>query len=198
MDDYAEEICQYRTREEPVRWIELHTIYTRQEQGVMVNILGQDITREKRQNQERLQALEDRAHIIGSLSSLFFSTYYIDVERDTFRIVTQLNRVGDVLGSEMECSAALRIYADHFIHPDDREKYLEIMNVENWRNTLRWWHPSVSMEYRRLPENPEEGGECSRVRATAVVAQIGVDDLPETVVYIAQDVTESRREEAQN
>lgn len=189
VENYEEEICQYRTREEPVRWIELHIIYTRQEQSVMVNILGQDITREKCQNQERQQALEDRAHIISSLSSLFFSTYYVDVKHDTFRSVTQLNRVGDVLGSEVECSAALRIYADHFIHPEDREKYLEVMNVENWRNTLRWWHPNVSLEYRRLPDNPEVSGECSRVRATAVVSQIGVDDLPETVVYIAQDVT---------
>lgn len=192
IEDYGDETFQYRTREEPTRWIELHIIYTRQEESVMVNILGQDVTREKCRAQERLQALEDRAHIISSLSSLFFSTYYVDVEHDTFRIVTQLNRVGDVLGSEMECSAALRIYAEHFIHPEDRERYLEIMNVENWRNTLRWWQPSVSMEYRRLPENPEEDPECTRVRATAVVAQIGVDDLPETVVYIAQDVTDSR------
>ena len=45
----------------------------------MVNILGQDVTEDKLQEAAKLQALEDRAYLITSLSSLFFSTYYIDL-----------------------------------------------------------------------------------------------------------------------
>ena len=72
-EDYLEEVCQYRLRGDPVCWIELHVIYSRQGDQVMVNILGRDVTREKNQEEKRLQALEDRAYIISSLYALFFS-----------------------------------------------------------------------------------------------------------------------------
>lgn len=190
-EDYQEEVCQYRLKGDPVRWIEQHVIYTRQENGVMVNILGQDITREKNRQAAEHQALEDRSYIISSLSSLFFSTYYVDLEHDTFRAVTQLSKVGDILGTEVDCVAALRIYAENFVHSEDREEYLRIMNPENWRRTLRWWHPYTALEYRTPPD--DETQECGWIRATAVVAQIGEDDIPKTVVYWAQDITETKK-----
>ena len=138
--------------------------------------------------------MEDRDYIITSLSSLFFSTYYIDVEKDSFRAVVQLRRVEDLLGEEVNCTAALQIYANHFIHPDDRAEYLRIMNVQNLRETLRWWKPCVAVEYRKLPEDPAAGEESfGWVRATAVLAQTGDDDMPKTVVYVAQDITGSRK-----
>ena len=137
VEDSSEEICRYRIRGEHVRWIELHILYSRQNNHVMVNILGQDITREKQEEEVRLRTLEDRAYMITSLSSLFFSTYYIDLERDTFRAVTQQHRVTDVLGDEVNFTTALQLYANHFIHPDDREKYLQAMSVSHLREIGR-------------------------------------------------------------
>lgn len=142
------------------------------------------------------EEMEDWAHIIGSLSSLFFSTYYLDLEHDTFRPITQLNRVGDVLGDEVNCTAALMIYANHFIHPDDRSEYLRVMNVENLRNTLRWWQPCAAVEYRRINEGADAGADSNPwgwVRASALLARTGPDDQPQTAVYVAQDITGGRR-----
>lgn len=99
-----------------------------------------------------------------------------------------------MLGSEVDCSEALRIYAENFIYPDDREEYLKVMNVQNWLQTLRWWQPFVALEYRKLPDAPLKDPKAySWVRATAVVAQIGMDDIPKTVVYVAQDISESKK-----
>lgn len=195
IEDYGEEICQYRLLTEPVRWIESHVLYSRQEDQVIVNILGQDVTREKQQEASRQQIMQDRAHIISSLSSLFFSTYYIDLDHDTFRAVVQLRRVEDVLGEEVNCTAALQIYANHFVHPDDREEYLQTMSIENLRKNLRWWQPCVAVEYRKLPDGTGPDS-CGWVRATAVLAQTGVDDMPKTVVYAAQDISNNRRRAA--
>ncbi len=193
-EDYQEEFCQYRLRGEPVRWIELHVIYCRQGDQVMVNILGRDVTRERSQEEKRLQALEDRANIIGSLGTLFFSIYYMDLENDTFRAVTQLRRVEDILGGEVNYTAALRVYADNFIHPDDRAAYLETMSIKNLQQTLRWWQPYVAVEYRKLPDYPEtHAGTGGWVRATAVLAQSGEDEAPKTVVYVAQDISDGKR-----
>lgn len=139
------------------------------------------------------QALEDRAYIISSLSTLFFCTYYMDLERDTFRAVTQLRRVEDVLGEEVNSTAAMQIYANHFVHPDDRADYLRVMNSANLRQTLRWWQPCVAVEYRRLPEGPS-GSACEWVRATAVLARSGPEDLPMTAVYVAQSLADGRRQ----
>lgn len=142
------------------------------------------------QNQALMQSLEDRAYIISSLSSLFFSTYYVDLEQDTFRAVAQPGRVGGVLGDEVNCTAALSIYANHFIHPDDRAEYLSTMSMENLRGSLRWWQPCVAFEYRMRSERPDG---WSWVRASAVLARTGEDDLPKTAVYVAQDISGGRR-----
>lgn len=190
IEDYGDEIFQYRIRGEELRWIELHILYSRQEGRVMVNILGQDVTKEKQQEDLRLRTLEERAYMITSLSSLFFATYYVDLERDTFRAVTQQHRVMDVLGDEVNFTTALQLYASHFIHPDDREKYLQTMSSAHLSETLRWWQPYVAVEYRKLPDFPELGDECQLVRATAIMAQTGADDMPKTVVYVARDITE--------
>lgn len=140
------------------------------------------------------ELVEDWAYIISSLSSLFFSTYYINLETDTFRPVTQLSRVEDVLGGEVNFTAALIIYANHFIHPDDRAEYLRAMSTENLRNSLRWWLPCVAVEYRKMDE--ESGGSWRWVRASVVLARSASDDQPQTAVYVAQDITGGRREEA--
>lgn len=143
---------------------------------------------------ETLRNLEDRVYIISSLSSLFFSTYYINLKQDTFRAVTQLGKVGDVLGDEVNCSVALKIYANHFIHPEDRAEYLSIMNVQNLRNNLRWWQPCVVFEYRKLSDEPRTGAnDWIWVRASAILARTGEDDQPLTAVYVAQDISDGRR-----
>ena len=192
-ESYSEEICQYRMKGDPVHWIEQHVIYTRKGDKVSVNILGQDITSQKRQEEAQLQALQDKSYIISGLSSLFFSTYYIDLAQDTFRAVTQLGKVGDVLGSEVNCTAALRVYADNFVHPDDHAEFFEVMNIDNWRQSLRWWNPYVTITYRKMPQGPRNNADsCRWIRATAVLAQADEDDMPKTVVYVAQDITESR------
>ena len=137
-----------------------------------------------------LQSMQDRAYIIGSLSSLFFSTYYVDLEHDTFRVVSQLSKVGDILGDEVNCTAALQIYANNFIHAEDRDRYLNVMNIHNWADSLRWWNPYVTIEYRTIPDDSDVSlGKNIRVRATAVLARTGTDDLPKTIVYVAQNVT---------
>lgn len=146
------------------------------------------------QSLDMVRSLEDRAYIISSLSSLFFSTYYINLEQDTFRTVTQLGRVGDVLGDEVNYTAALNIYANHFIHPDDREEYIRILSVQNLRDSLRWWQPCTAFEYRKLSDEPGTGPDCwTWVRASAILARSGEDDLPRTAVYVAQDISEGRR-----
>ena len=189
IEEYGEEICQYRLRGEQTQWIRAHVLYSRQKGRMMVNILGRDITKEKEQESAKLQALEDRAYMITSISSLFYSTYYIDLEQDTFRAVSQQRRVGDVLGDEINFTAAIQLYANHFVHPDDRAKYLEAMDIEKLRQDLRWWKPYIGVEFRKLPDLGED--QCSWVRATVVLARSDADDLPKTAVYVARDITQS-------
>lgn len=143
---------------------------------------------------EMCHNMEDWAYIISSLSSLFFSVYYVNLENGTFRTVTQLNQAGDLLGDEVNYEAALSIYASHFIHPDDRGAYLSAMSLQNLQNSLRWWQPQVAFEYRKLSKEPDAGSEdWSWTRALAVLARRGEDDLPKTAVYVEQDITEGRQ-----
>ncbi len=191
----------YRRRSgDDFRWNLMEVVPNRDDGTPFVILCVKDVHDVLREGLERegvmarLQAMEEHAYIISSLSTLFFCTYYLDLEQDTFRAVTQLRRVGVTLGDEVNCTAGLQLYANHFIHPDDREEYLRVMNVDSLRQKLRWWQPCVAVEYRRSSEEPGTGhATWSWVRATAVLARTGEDDVPKTAVYVAQDITDGKR-----
>ncbi|MCM1162132.1 MAG: ATP-binding protein [Roseburia sp.] len=193
-EDFIEEVCQYRIKN-PIRWIEEHVLYIRQNDTVLVNILGRDFTKEKLREEEAIHAAQEKIYIINSLSSLFFATYYVDLENDTFRAVTQLKKVGKILGDEANYTAGLKTYAETFIHPDDRKEYLELMGYQNLSRTLCKEHPYIAVEYRKIQKGKEGAEECGWIRATAVLAQTNNDGNPKTALYVAQDVTEIKQKE---
>lgn len=195
-EDYFEEICQYRMAGDSLCWLEQHIIYSRQGKRISVNILGRDITREKLAEESRRKEEQEQADIIRTLGSMFFATYYADLEKSTFRSVTQLEDVGVLLRQQQNYSTAIRAYAENFIHPDDREDYLTALSIPNLRNTLSKKQPYVTMAYRKLQKDsagaPEDYG---WIRSTAIMSQADAQGKAKTIVYAAQDITESKRKE---
>jgi len=196
--DYAEEVCQYRTREQPPRWLEQHVVYSRQAGEILVNILGRDITSEKDREAHRQDKDQEKLDIIRSLSGMFFATYYVDLLADTFQNVTQLQEVGEFLGSRVQYSDGIRAYAKRFIYAGDRAEYLNAMSIENLRGSLGGDRPFLAIEYRKLPVPGEDvpPDQCGWTRATAVLVRSDSRGRPCTVLYAAQDVTESKQKEA--
>ncbi|HBN55479.1 MAG TPA: hypothetical protein DD414_01775 [Lachnospiraceae bacterium] len=194
--DYLEEVCQYRVAGTPLRWMEQHVIYSRQENHMSVNILGRDITREKLQEEQRLKEEQEYENIIRTLGSMFFATYYVDLDEGVLRSVTQLKEVEKVLGDRMNYMDGLRLYAERFIHPEDREEYISVLSTENLKKTLSNKHPYVTLAYRKIPDKPNPGPEeYGWIRGTAVMAEAGSDGKASIVIYAAQDVTDSKRKE---
>ncbi|MBP3477764.1 MAG: response regulator [Lachnospiraceae bacterium] len=194
IQDFKEEICQYRHKGTPVLWVEEHVLYIRQGNKTVVNILGRDITSEKLAEEYAYRDSLEKVSIINSLSSMFFATYYMDLEHDSFRPVTQKAEVGNVLGDERNCTQALHVYAQNFIHPDDQEEYLEQLNTQNLLGTLSKEHPIKAFEYRMVPD---EHNRRAWIRATVVLAETADDGRPKRALYVAQDVTESKLREEQ-
>ncbi|MCR2047340.1 ATP-binding protein [Acetatifactor muris] len=194
--DYSEEICQYRLNRPEEQWLEQHITYIRRGGQVLVNILGRDITREKRQEEMRLKKAQEQANIIGSLSSMFFATYYGDLEQQLFRSVTQQGEVEKLLGNEADYMTALRTYAENFVHPEDRADYLCTMSIRNLRQVLGPEQPFVTFAYRKQPGKDGRDSESyGWIRATAVMTQADKEGRARGIVYVAQDVTESKQKE---
>lgn len=194
-ENYLEEICQYRMVGGPIRWLEQYVVYIRRGREVQVNILGRDITREKLKEQMQLEADQARMNIIRSLSSMFFATYYGDLEQNTFSPVMQLKEVGKVLGERGNYEDGLRLYAEKFIHPDDREEYLDVFSIRNMRKSLKPDQPYVTFSYRKIPDGFENTGNYDWVRATSVLAQTDENGRAKLFVYAAQDITKSKNRE---
>ena len=194
--DYSEEICQYRIAGAPLRWMEDHVIYAKQGNRISVNILGRDITREKLEEELRRKGEQEQEDIIRTLGGMFFATYYADLEQDTFRSVTQLQEVEKALEGKVDYATGLKTYAEHFIHPDDRAEYLETLSIQNLRRTLSYKQPYVTLAYRKLPKSPDtRPEEYGWIRSTAIMSQADEEGRARSVVYAAQDVTESKRKE---
>lgn len=195
VEDYCEEICQYRVKHSKTEWVEERIFFIRQNEKVLVNILGRDITREKQKEADDKKVKTERANIIHSLSSLFFATYYLDLKAGTFRIVKQMDAVGEILGVENNYKEGIRRYAMHFVHPDDREDYLSKMDYDNLMETLDEEHPLLVAEYRRIKEEADGSfSENGWVRATVILSESEAGK-PKHALYTALDVTDSKRKE---
>ncbi len=194
--DYSEEVCRYRMAGSELRWVEQHVIYARQGNRMSVNILGRDITREKMEEELRLKEERERTDIIQSLGGMFFATYYADLKEDTFRSVTQLEAAEQTLKETVDYATGLRNFAENFVHPDDREEYLNVMSIDNLRRALDKNHPYVTLAYRKMPEHAEVRPEdYGWIRSTAVMSQTDEEGKARSIVYAAQDVTDSKRKE---
>lgn len=191
VEDFEESIYTFRFMGTPVKWVEEHLIFIRQEDGVVVNILARDITRKKKKEQKANREAMEKAHIINSLSSMFFATYYVDLTNDTFRAVKQREEVGQVLGQEMNYTEGIIRYAETFMIPEDQEEYLAAMSYERLKEKLSPVHPVIAFEYRKK-ENGNEG--IRWIRATVVLAE-EKRGIPQTALYVAQDITESKEKE---
>lgn len=192
VQDFKEEKCQFRCRREPVMWLEQHILYINQGGKIIVNILGRDITKEKLDEENGLREANERAQIINSMSRMFFATYYINLENDTFRAVVQKKEVESVLGDETNYTKGIKTYAENFIEPDYREEYRERLDRSNLLNTLSREHPMMAFEYRK---KPDDNNQKSWIRATVVLSELSPDGKPKMALYVVQDITETKERE---
>jgi len=194
VQDFREDICRYRHKGESLLWTEEHVLYLQQGEKTVVNILGRDITTEKLAEEQAQREATEKASIINSLSSMFFATYYMDLENDTFRPVMQKAAVSNVLGEERNCTQALQMYAQNFVAVEDREEYLNHISSQKLLDTLSTEQPVVAFEYRMVPD---ENNRRAWIRASIVLSETTGDGRPKRALYVAQDVTESKLREEQ-
>lgn len=194
VQDFREDICQYRHKGAALLWTEEHVLYIRQGEKTVVNILGRDITSEKLAEEQAYRESIEKASIINSLTSMFFATYYIDLENDLFRPVLQKAAVSNILGDERNYTQGISMYAQNFVAAEDREAYLEHVNYRKLLNSLSIEQPVVAFEYRMVPD---ENHRRAWIRASIVLAETTSDGKPKRALYVAQDVTESKLREEQ-
>ena len=194
VQDFREDVCQYRHKGTSLLWTEEHVLYIRQGEKTVVNILGRDITSEKLEEEHAYRESVEKASIINSLSSMFFATYYINLENDTFRPVMQKAEVSSILGDERNYSQGVRMYAQNFVSTDDREEYLEYVGYSKLQNTLSIEQPVVAFEYRMVPDR---NNRRAWIRASIVLSETTSDGRPKRALYVAQDVTKSKLKEEQ-
>ena len=159
-----------------------------------VVIAIQDVDERTRQEIRRSQDDRRMSVIIRSMSSLFFATYYMDMETDTFQAITEREEVGKILGEETSANKALDNYAENFVHPDDREEFFSVMNENNFRENLRRTHPFLAVEYRLIEKNEKGFSITGWVRGTIILAE-ETNGRPARVLYVVQDVTESKEKQ---
>ena len=196
VENFEEVKCQYRMKGAELIWVEAQIFFVRQADSVMVNILGRDITKQKKEEETAALEKRERNYIINAMGSLFFASYYIDLEANTFRMITQVKEVGDVLGVEQNCEEGFRKYAEHFVHPEDRQEYLDKMDCGKLQDVLGGGQPFMALEYRKINAEDGESEDYEWIRATVVLAE-GGDGKAKKALYVAQDVTESKRKEEQ-
>lgn len=192
--EFQELVQQFRCKGTPVRWMENHVFFIRQNRNVRVNILCKDITKEKQQEESVQQERSERNQVINSMGSLFFTVYYLDLPTDSYRIVKGVRDTDELLRTVEHTTEGFLAYANHFVHPEHRAEFLEKMNCAYMSEHLSQEHPFYAVEYRRIREEAGSIVEDGWLRATAVLAELK-DGKPDKVLYVTQVVTESKEKE---
>lgn len=149
---------------------------------------------DERTKSERIRVENDKrmVAVINSLSSMFFATYYIDLEEETYRTVIQKADIGGSLGPARDYTEGIGRYARHYVSSEDQEEYLKQTSIQNMRSLLNREYPFHAFEYR---VQPDENNRRVWIRATMVLSECGSDGKPQKVLYVVQDVTETRKRE---
>ena len=193
-DDSVETIFEYRMKTPKFIWLQVQILFVHQNNGVIANILSRDITERKLKEAEEKKEKQDWSYIINSMSSMFFATYYIDLDTDTFRIIKQTSKSGNILSITQNYNEAISTYSQHSVHPDDREEYMETLGRPNLLNSLSLHHPFVAIEYQRIKKKHNVTKGNGWIRATVILIETK-NNIPTKALYVEQDVTESKRKE---
>ena len=193
-DDSTEIIFEYRMKNPTITWLQVQILFIHQRNNIIANILSRDITERKQKEAKDKKEKQDHNYIINSMSSMFFATYYIDLESDTFRIIKQVSKSGNILSITQNYNEAISTYSQHSVHPDDREEYIETLGRPNLLKALTPNHPYVAMEYHRIKKKENAIMENGWIRATVILVEMK-NNIPTKALYVEQDVTESKRKE---
>ncbi|MGN0679785.1 MAG: ATP-binding protein [Oscillospiraceae bacterium] len=124
-------------------------IMTRDE--VTKDIIGfaytKDITAEERQKREIEEQIEKNKEIneelssriaqIQSMSKVYFASFYVNVAKDTFEEISNIQSVRDIIGTSGKAQAALYVICDKLISAETADNFREFVNLSTINERLR-------------------------------------------------------------
>lgn len=192
--DYAEQIFQYRLNTKPLTWVEAQIFFIRQDDKILVSILSRDVTKEKLLEEAYNAEIRERSNIINSLSDMFSAIYYVELSANTISRIMRRNGPNKHINETQNLNETLEHYVRHYVHPDFREEYSATMNPENLRRNLNKNHTFLAIEYPQIRET-KDGFVTERwIRASAILVETN-DEEPEHLLYVMQNITESKQKE---
>lgn len=136
---------------------------------------------------------------IHSLSRLFISTYYLDLRTGKSEYLSNAEEnaarylTGDFYKeAPSNYEEAVRIYADAYVHPDDREIYRNMCSQVYMEKNLRMENQFYSFNYRQIA-----GGVEKWFRMHAIVAAYAPDGKVTHVVLAVMDVDKEMQKDIQ-
>lgn len=100
-----------------------------------------------KKEQEYIAAEQEKFNIIGSLSGIYFCTYYIDVKNDTYKELTSLDFLQEYLANRGTASKGFRLWVETSVLEEHREEMMRFLNLESLSDRMKK-RDSLSIEYR--------------------------------------------------
>ena len=136
---------------------------------------------------------------INSLSRLFISSYYLDLQTGKREYLSNAEeRVEEYLTGDFYKEApkdyedAIRIYADTFVHPDDKEKYCSRCSRNYMEQNLGKGRRFYSFNYRQIANGIEKW-----FRMHVIVSSYSPDGKVTNVVMAVMDVDKEIKKDIQ-
>ena len=131
----------------------------------------------------------EKGIIMDAVGNIFGSIYICDAKNDTSRMIKDYEWV-NVEQQVKKYSEAIKIFAQKYLDEGDRDMFLNIMSLENIKNTLNPQNKSISMDCRYI------GDEKPRwIRVVVTMTGAYTDNEFEKFVLALQDIHEEKTRE---
>jgi signal transduction histidine kinase/CheY-like chemotaxis protein/ligand-binding sensor protein len=132
--------------------------------------------------------LSDRAHIISSLSKIYFCTYYVDVEADTYLEIDAISNVHKIVGVAGKVSTVLATACSNFVDSKYQKEFAEFIDISTLRERIGNRH-SINFEFI-----DDLNQWC---RATLIVVNRDTHGNIGHVLFAIQDIQEEKEKDLQ-
>lgn len=129
------------------------------------------------------------SQILSAMGDTYGSIYICSVKRNTSKIV-KYHKLVDTVKLIKRYSDAIRIFADNYLHEEDRELFKEKMSLENIKSTLNPANRSISLECRHIKVKGYQW-----IRVVASLTNICENGEVDSFILAIQDIDDAKSKE---
>lgn len=141
------------------------------------------------------KALTERMKIIQSMSEIYTSVYYVDIENDHYTELSSIDNIHDHIGPSGKAQEALNFFCKNMMTPEYTEELLEFTNISTLNERINQERIISKQFLCTVPLFPDQKDIPYWVQCSFIEGDRTPDGRLSHVIFVTQTIHESKVKE---